>query len=86
MSTYGVISVHISLSAPDDYSSLSANITFSPGGVGAFCFNITIAMDLRVEFIEFFAIDLNSADAATQLPPSSVIFVLDASGMCVLLS
>ncbi len=70
--------------APGDYSGLSANITFSPGGDSTICVNVTVFEDQTVEDQEFFFCVLSSSDSAADLvPPTQItVILLDSSGKC----
>ena len=73
-----------SLTAPDDYGSVSTMITFTDANQGqTVCQTVTIVDDLVCEDTEEFSIELSTADDQVDIDPSmATISITDNDGEC----
>ena len=65
--------------APEDYTSISATHTFTPGGDTRRCSSIPITSDTAVESSETFSAGLTSEVDILDTPISAFILILDSS-------
>ena len=67
---------------PEDYTSISERVTFSPTSDPTVCINITIANDVISEGSQQFAVVLTTMDSSVALKPEmATIEIDDEDGM-----
>lgn len=74
------INMHSIFPAPDDYTSVGVNITFTPRGEDTICINITVNEDQVIENEESFTVNLESAMTGAMLLDQSEVTILDSTG------
>ncbi len=79
-------SVFLYHKAPGDYTSFSANVTFTSGGDSTVCVNVSVFLDQTIENEEDFLVAITSSDPGASIgQDTSVVVILDSSGTFILI-